>query len=294
MGSARLSLTSSGFEQYFALASSIARQVVQGTDLAVLTGCAPHDPSQPDAACTRRFIATVGQQLLRRPLHEAEIVSRLNAAALGATQARDWRTGLELALTSLLIAPEFLFRVELAESDPAKPDQYRLDAYTKAARVSFLFWDVGPDAELLESARSGAIHTDAGLKQQLARMVASPKLRQGAAAFFTDMLQLEGFETLVKEPAVYPKFNQSVADSAREQTRRTTLDLLIDQQRDYRELFTSNETFIDRYLAAIYQVPFNFRGEWMRYRFPEESGRAGILRHPIPASSASPARSAKD
>jgi hypothetical protein len=277
LGSARLSLTASGFEQYFALASSISRQVVQGTELPALAGCAPVDPTKPDAACARRFIAAVGEKLLRRPLSEAEIASRLQAAAVGATQSRDFRAGLELALSSLLIAPEFLFRVELAEPDPGKPEQHRLDAYTKASRVSFLFWDTGPDAELLEAARSGTIHTDAGLKQQLARMVTSPRLRQGAAAFFTDMLQLEGFETLVKEPAVYPKFNQSVADSAREQTRLTTLDLLIDQKRDYRELFTANETFINRYLAAIYQVPFNFRGEWMRYSFPASSGRAGIL-----------------
>jgi hypothetical protein len=282
LGSAQASLTSSGFEQYFALASSIATQVLQGPKdapkLDALLGCTPANPAQADAACARSFITRYGERLLRRPLSELEIQARLETAAVGAQQSGDFYAGLQLALTSLLIAPEFLFRIESAEPDAASPGQYRLDAYTKAARISFLFWDTAPDEELLSAARSGAIHTQAELERQLARMIASPRFRQGAAAFFTDMLQLEGFENLVKEPAVYPKFNQSVADAAREQTRVTTIDLLIEQRRDYRELFTSNETFINRYLAAIYQVPFNFKGgEWMRYTFPESSERAGIL-----------------
>lgn len=278
LGSAQSSLTSSGFEQYFALASSIAAQVLQRPKVETLLGCTPTSPDQADNACARSFIARYGERLLRRPLTEPEIQARLRTAATGAQQSSDFYAGLQLALTSLLIAPEFLFRIESAEPDPSNLGQYRLDAYTKVSRISFLFWDAGPDEELLAAARSGAIHTQPGLELQLARMIASPRFRQGASAFFTDMLQLEGFENLVKEPAVYPKFNQSVADAAREQTRVTTIDLLIDQRRDYRELFTSNETFINRYLAAIYKVPFNFKGgEWMRYTFPESSERAGIL-----------------
>ena len=48
-------------------------------------------------------------------------------------------------------------------------------------------------------------------------MTASPR-SGGARAFFADMLQLEGFESLVKDPAIYPKFNQAVADPRKEQT----------------------------------------------------------------------------
>jgi hypothetical protein len=179
----------------------------------------------------------------------------------------------------LLLAPEFLFRIETAESDPSHPRQYRLDAYTKAARLSFLLWDSAPDSQLLAAARSGAIHTDAGLKQQLSRMISSPRFEDGARAFFADMLQLDGIENLVKDAAIYPKFTQFVADSAREQTLRTTIDLLIRKRQDYRELFTSNETFINRPLAAVYRTPFASAssGDWAPYTFPQSSERAGIL-----------------
>ncbi len=279
IGSAELSLTSSGFEQYFALASSIAEQALDEKKRATSVPCKPANPSQADDACARQFSQKYGERLFRRPLTEPETLARLKTASAGTERAGDFYAGLKLALTSFLVAPEFLFRVEMAELDPGKAGQYRLNAYTKAARVSFLLWDAGPDEELLAAARNGAIHTDAGLKQQLARMISSPRFEDGVRAFFIDMLQLDGFENLVKDPAIYPKFNQTVSDSAKEQTLRTIIDLLVRQKRDYRDLFTSNETFINRPLAAVYRIPFASNNEWAAYTFPQASGRSGILTH---------------
>ena len=276
IGTAQLSLTSSGFEQYFALANSIADQTMGGKQKMTLP-CKPVDAAKADDACARQFIEKVGLQLFRRPLNEAEIQARVKAAAIGAGQAQDFYTGLKVPLVSLLVAPEFLFRVEMAELDPSNPKQYRLDAYTKASRIAFLLWDSAPDDELLTAARDGSIHTDAVVKQQLARLIASPHYEQGARAFFADMLQLDGFDNLVKDPKIYPKFNQSVSDSAKEETLKSTVDLLITKKRDYRELFVSNDTYINRSLAAVYNVPFMSTDDWVPYTFPKSSERSGIL-----------------
>jgi hypothetical protein len=277
IGSAQLSLTSSGFEQYFALASSISDQVLDEQRRTTAVPCKPADPARADDACARLFIEKYGERLFRRPLTKSETLARLYTASTGARQSNDFYAGLKLALTSLLLAPEFLFRVEVAEPDPAHPQQYRLDAYTKASRLSFLLWDSAPDQELLAAARSGAIHTKDGLKQQLNRMIASPRFEDGARAFFTDILQLDGIENLVKDPAIYPKFNQAVSDSAREQTLKTAVDLLVRQKRDYRDLFTSNDTFINRPLASVYRIPFAASSDWAPYTFPPSSERSGIL-----------------
>ena len=277
IGSAQLSLTSSGFEQYFALASSISDQVLGEKQRTACVPCKPANPTQADDACARQFIERYGERLFRRPLTESETLARLKTASMGAKQGADFYSGLKLVLTSLLVAPEFLFRVETAEPDPANPGQYRLDSYTKAARVSFLLWDSAPDRELLAAAQSGAIHTEAGLKQQLTRLTSSPRLEEGVRAFFADMLQLDGLENLVKDPTIYPKFSQSVSGSAREQTLRTTIDLLVNKKRDYRDLFTSNEAFINRPLASVYKVPFASSGEWSLYTFPQSSERSGVL-----------------
>ncbi|HEV7693215.1 MAG TPA: DUF1592 domain-containing protein [Hyphomonadaceae bacterium] len=277
IGNAQLSVTTSGFEQYFALAKSVASQVVDPKKRGELVGCAPIDPKAADATCTRSVITKYGKSLFRRPLTEAEIANRLKIASDGAAKASDYYEGLRLSLASLMVDPEFLFRVEVAEADPAHSGQYRLDAFSKASRLSFLLWDAAPDGELLATAASGAIHDEATLKAQAQRMVASPKLRDGARAFFTDMLQFENFDSLTKDASTYPKYSQKVADSAREQTLLTMLDLVVDQNKDYRDIFTSNETFINRALAPVYNVPYLSRKEWTRYTFPDDAERSGIL-----------------
>src|SRR6185295_13817808 len=56
IGSARLSLTSSGFEQYFALASSISDQVLGEKQRDTSVGCKLSHPNLVDDACARQFI----------------------------------------------------------------------------------------------------------------------------------------------------------------------------------------------------------------------------------------------
>src|SRR4029077_6651477 len=46
---------------------------------------------------------------------------------------------------------------------------------------------------------------------------------------------------------------------------------------DIRDLMTTRQTYIDRRLAVLYRVPFPFSGDWVKYEFPADSGRSGIL-----------------
>ena len=276
IGSGMLALSPSGFEQYFNLATDVARQALDASRWERIVGCGPTDPRVFDEACARAFVERYGLLLFRRPLTSAEVQTRLDAATAGAEHSGSFGTGLEVALTSLLAAPDFLYRVETTDRDP-KSGELRLDSYTKAARLSFLLWNTTPDAELLAAAASGELHTHAGLDKQISRMISDPRLEQGVRAFFTDMLQLDALDNLVKDPSIYPKYNQSIADGAREQMLRTVIDLLVDRGRDYRDLFTSNETFVNRPLAAVYKVPFASADEWASYTFDASSGRSGVF-----------------
>lgn len=277
LGSATLSLTAAGFEQYFNLSQEIARQVLGETQRDSLMPCAPTVATEFDRACAREFITAYGERLFRRPLSGAELEARLQTAALGTGQSGDFYTGLQLALSSLLTAPEYLFRIERAEPDPAMPDRLRLDSYSRASRLSFLFWNTAPDSLLLASAANGELMTESGLKSQIDRLSSSPRVQDGIQAFLVDMMQIDGFDSLVKDATIYPKFNQLVADSAEQQMIRTLVDLLVVRERDYREIFTSNDTFLNRPLAAVYQVPFASNEEWAPYTFPDSAERSGIF-----------------
>jgi len=281
IGSSMLSISAAGFEQYFAIGRSIADQALDpsektGNRRAKFATCMPANAQGADDKCTAEFVRQYGRMLFRRPLTQEETQLRVQLANAGASQSGDYYTGLKLALTSLLSAPQFLFRVESAEPT-GKKAQLRLDGYTKAARLSFLLWDTAPDEELLTAAATGELHTQAGVNKQIDRLLSSPRLEAGARAFFADMLQLEKYDDTTKDASIYPKFSQLVAESGKEQTLRTLVNHLVTKKGDYRDIFTTRETFIDRSLASIYQVPFTANGGWMPYAFPEESGRSGVL-----------------
>ena len=200
---------------------------------------------------------------------------RVALASQAAQRKTDFYAGLDLALVSLLTSPEFLFRVERAAA--TTHGTLQLDGYSRAARISYLLWDAAPDAQLLDAAESGRLATAPGLKAEVDRMVASPRIQDGVRAFFADLLQLDLFDTLNKDAAQYPKFSQAVASSAREQTLKVIVDQLAVKNGDYRDIFTTRDTFINRSLGSIYRVPWVSNDEWARYTFAAESGQSGVL-----------------
>lgn len=283
VGERRLTITSAELEQYERLARGISAQVVDPRRRALLVQCEPESESGPDNDCARQFFERVGLLLFRRPLTDGELKTYVSNHNRAATKLESFDSGLALALTSMLIDPEFLFRVERTEPDPSRPGETRLDAYSTASRLSFFLWDTSPDATLLAAAESGRLLTEQGLAEQVDRMLASPRMEDGVRAFFSDMLGFDEFATLSVDTNRYPKFTQNVEADAREQTLRTIVDHLLHENGDYRELFTTRETFLTPSLAALYGVPLARSQElggavpWVNYRFDESDPYAGIL-----------------
>jgi hypothetical protein len=273
-GTTTLSISPSGFEAYAKMADGIARQVVDEKNRSKLLPCAPKSDTAPDRSCAARIISQYGTRLFRRPLTAEEVKARLDAADTATKLSNNFYTGIRYSLTTLLSAPDFLFRTDIAV--PSGKD-YTLDGYSRAERISYMLWNTTPDPELLEAARSGALDTDTGINAQVSRLMASPRLETGMRTFFSDFLELDTLDTISKDPTIYPKFNDEVSSSAREETLRTAIDLTLKKDGDFRDLFTTRKTFINRPLAWIYDVPYNLSGEWMPYEFREDSGRSGIL-----------------
>src|SRR6185295_5976795 len=125
--------------------------------------------------------------------------------------------------------------------------------------------------ELLAAAKDGSINTTAGLKAQIDRLSADhARMEVGLRSFFTDVLAFNMFEDLTKDSKAYPKFSLAVANGAREQTLRVLVDQLITKNGDYRDIFTTRDSFINRALAPVYKVPYTYDGEWIRYSFPKD------------------------
>ena len=283
VGSGQVSVSSAGLDQYDSMARSIASQVLAPENRKAVMPCAPASEKAPDDACAARFLAKTGAALFRRPLTDIELKAQVTAANQAGLKAGDFYTGLSLALSSLLVSPEFLFRVEEVEPDPTMPGAFRLNAMSKAQRLSFFLWNAVPDRELVVAAQKGELNTPKGLAKQVDRMLGSPRLEDGVRAFFDDMLRLDGMDSVVKDATIFPKFDSQIAGEAREQTLRTIVSVVLAPKGDYRDIFSTKKTFMTPKLASIYKVPFEndvpigAPDSWQSYEFASTDPRAGIL-----------------
>ena len=230
VGERKLTITSAELEQYEKLAQEIAAQIVEPRRRAVLVQCTPKAEQAPDDACAGKFLARAGRLLLRRPLQQNELRTFVGIQHDAASKLQSFNAGLAQALARMLVDPELLFRVERSEADPADPQRQRLDVWSKAARLSFFIWDGAPDAQLLTAAESGKLATEQGLREQVDRMLKSPRVEYGLRSFFTDMLSFDKFATLSKDTLLYPKFTKNVQEDAQEQTLRTIVDRAAEQE----------------------------------------------------------------
>ncbi len=278
VGASFASVTPSGFEKYEAAAEAVAEQALDPDHRDELIPCRPASVSGSDANCARAFIERIGRRLFRRSLSAEETAARVLIADQSATAIGDFYAGLELALTSLLISPEFLFRVEAAEPDPADTSSMRLTSVSMASRLSYLLWNTTPDDELLDAAENGDLVDEDGLDAQVERMLASPRLEAGIRAFFSDLYDFKRFDDglVRKDAALFPAYTQGLAEEAKEQTLRTIVKHLT-AGKDYRELFTTSESFMTRRLGIVYRLPVATPNGWEPYVFPEDSERAGLL-----------------
>ena len=254
IGDGKVVVSSSGLEQYELRAQDIAGQVLAEDRRAKVMTCTPQSAVSFDQACASQFIAKYGRSLYRRPLDPDEMNSVLGVTSAATEKTGSFYKGLEFALARLLVSPSFIFRVELTEPNPDGAGQ-RLDVYSLASRISFLLWNASPDEELLDAAANGALRQKQGLEQQVDRLIASPRFEEGVRAFFSDMYAYEKFEGLAKDQSLYPAYTSQLAKDAKEQVLRTIVDLLLTNKGDYRDLFTTKKTFLNRNLGALYQTP---------------------------------------
>lgn len=275
LGAAYDGFTTDSLEKFQAIATAVSSRVVSPERRDFFISCKPSDPKRADDACAVKFLGRYGERLFRRPLRSGELTEAVAKAAEGTESTGDFYKGLSLAFERLLMSPKTLLIEDIVEADPKNRGQKRINAFSLASRLSFFLWNMAPDDVLLKAAADGELYKPEGLAHVVDAMLASPKLEIGMRAFFDDMLGLSEFDILAKDATIYPSFTGKVAVEAREQTLRTIVDLLLTRKGDYRDLFTTRDTFIAPSIAGLYQQPAI--KSWAAYTIPQNSPRAGIV-----------------
>ncbi len=274
VGASVATVSARGVELYEEAARSLAGQIVgKPGRLGDLLPC-----SLPDAGtitCTEALVARYAPRLWRRPATTTErdrivAIAQQAHTAYGTEAAR-----VEYALVALLQSPNLLYRTEIGVGD-AKGAQ-SLDAFELAGKLALFLWDGPPDDALVAAAADGTLTEETVLAAQAERMVADPRFRRAVRAFALQWLHLDGLDGLNKDPNVFKHFSADLGASAKEEALLLFAHLVVDEDADIAELLTTRTAFVDRRLAAIYDVPAAVDEGFGRIELPAGGLRRGFL-----------------
>ncbi len=225
--------------------------------------------------CAAEIVSTLGRRAYRRPLDDRDLDTLLAFYEQGRA-AGGFEAGIRKAIERLLVAPEFLFRIE--RDPPGAPPRtaYHLSDSELASRLSLFLWSDIPDEPLLAAAEAGRLSDPDELDRQVARMLADPRARALVENFASQWLQLGRVRGVIPDADVFWEFDENLrADMERETALFLESQILGD--RGVMELFDADYTFVNERLARHYGRDGVY-GERFR-RVPVEGARAGLLGH---------------
>jgi mono/diheme cytochrome c family protein len=235
--------------------------------------CHPVSASQ-EPACARRIVATLARRAFRRPVTAADVEPLYAFFEKGRAGGGTFESGVQRAIEALLVAPEFLFRVERdpAQAQPGKP--YPLSNLELASRLSFFLWSSIPDEELLRVAERGKLTTPGVLELQVARMLADPKSDALIQNFAGQWLQFRNVETAKPDATIFP-FDEALRQAFIKESELFVASIAR-EDRSLLDMLTADYTFVNERLAAHYGIP-NVYGSQFRRVTITDANRRGLL-----------------
>jgi cytochrome c553 len=252
--------------------------------------------AQDEATCAKKVLSTLMRRAYRRPVNDADLAKPFELYQK--TRAEDgFDAGVEMGLSAILSAPEFLFRIE---RDPARASGtvYSISDLELASRLSFFLWSSIPDEELLDVAARGDLDKPAVLERQVKRMLADPRSQNLVTNFASQWLHLRNLDAITPDMRLFPDFDDNLRQSFRQETE-LLVDSVIRENRSVLDLLRADYTFLNERLAKHYGIPNIYGSRFRRVTFDrradlstvaapaakveaqraEAERRGGLLRH---------------
>ena len=208
----------------------------------------PLEPRKEAHVLLKRFLP----RAFRRPAAEAEVERFMTMYDRAAERGDPYTERVKLMLKAVLIAPEFLFRME-ESGGPA--GTHRLNDFELATRLSYFLWSSVPDEELRRLAAEGRLHEDAVLRGQVARLLDDTRSRHFASAFVGQWLGTKdiGGRIAPTVNAVQHYYTPEVAKDMREEPI-LLFHHLVAANRSLVEFLDSDYAFVNQRLVKFYEV----------------------------------------
>jgi mono/diheme cytochrome c family protein len=234
--------------------------------------CRPASAAQ-ETGCAKRIISTFVRRAYRRPVTDDDLKTPMAFYEQGRSDG-GFDAGIETALRKILIAPEFLFRVE-RDPSPAS-SAYRISDVELASRLSFFLWSSIPDDQLLDIAARGKLRDQKVLEQQVRRMLADPRSSSLVDNFAGQWLYLRNLAALQPDGRMFTTFDDNLRQAFKQETE-LFFNSIMRENRSVLDLLSANYTFLDERLAKHYGVPDVYGTQFRRVTLPAGSVRGGLL-----------------
>jgi mono/diheme cytochrome c family protein len=228
-----------------------------------------------EAPCARKILATLARRAYRRPLAGEDLEVPLAMYRKGAAKG-GFESGIELAVRSILVSPEFLFRFEGQPDTIASNTPYPITDVELASRLSFFLWSSIPDDQLLDAAVHKTLHNPAVLRQQVSRMLADPRSDALVQNFAGQWLHIRNVSAFRPSPEVLFHFDDNLRQAFENETSLFFEDI-VREDRSVLDLLDADYTFLNERLAKHYGIPGVYGERFRRVSLPPGSVRRGLL-----------------
>lgn len=237
--------------------------------------CTPASADE-EPACAREILGSLAERAYRRPVSDSDVAELYQFYEAG-RQEGGFDTGIQFALERVLVAPDFLFRIQQDPIDVAAGEVYPISDVELASRLSFFLWSSGPDDELLAMAENQSLREPGVLAAQVERMMADDKADAFINNFVGQWLYIRNLDNVYPLPKAFPEFDENLRESFKRETQ-----LFIDDQiradHSLLELLSADYTYLNERLAAHYGIP-GIYGNHFRKVSLDGTQRGGLLGH---------------
>ena len=229
-------------------------------------------------ASAKRILSALMRRAYRRPVTKEDLQGPLELYRHIRAEGGDFDGGIEMALSALLVSPQFLFRIEQHPAGIGPNTPYRVSDLELASRLSFFLWSSIPDDELLDAAVAGTLHQSAVLERQVRRMLADRRSNALVNNFAEQWLHLRKLDSITPDRRLCPDFDDNLRQAFRRETE-LFFDSILREDRSVRELLRANYTFVNERLARHYGIPHVSGTRFRRITLDQNGWRGGLLRH---------------
>ena len=236
----------------------------------------PSDRGDAESAASQ-ILSALARRAYRRPVTDADL-KRPMQLFRQANKKGGFESGIEMALSSLLVSPQFLFRIE---KDPEKAEAnsaYALSDIELASRLSFFLWSSLPDDELLDTAERGELRNPEVLGKQTRRMLADPRSISLVDNFANQWLYLRNLDSFTPNARLFPDFDDNLRQAFKMESE-LFFESVLREDKSVMDLLQADYTFLNERLAKHYQIPHVYGSRFRRVALAPEDERGGLLRH---------------